>query len=272
MINNGNTPDLKILLVDDNPDDLRTISLLLGRLPFVRILAKETSSLAAYDFAIKNKVDVLISDMVMDDLDGINLMDALGDGVEVIFISAQEVQAARAYSNKVKYWFHKPVSFIRIKEALEEIYARSIPLLYELKQNFMTINVQKLDDERLGIKRKWYMRFHLDDIAAFASLDNYVELIKTDGSVYTFRGTLTDLESTLPQDRFRRVHKSYMVNIYNCERFSLQSKSNLVHVRGYDTAIPLNESGVLLMKGIFELSNDLDLYTDEDTASDPGGM
>lgn len=259
----SDAPLLKVLLVDDNSKDLTTMSLLLSRIPFVQVVAKETSSLMAYDYASKNQVDVLISDMVMDDMDGVHLMDAMERKPVVIFISAQLEQAARSYESKVKYWFRKPVAFSSIKEALEEIYDESLPPLFDLKDSSMRINVHTMEDEKLGISRKWLMLFHFSDISVFASVNNYVNLIKTDGSVFKFRCTLLALESILPTDIFQRVHKGFIINFHHCERCSLQSKNSLVYVKGYEEAVPLNDAGVELMRNIFEISV---FNTEEDIA------
>lgn len=264
-MNTPDTPMLKVLLVDDNSNDLKTMGLLLSRLPFVQIVAKETSSLMAYDYASKNKIDVLISDMVMDDMDGVHLMDALEDKPEVIFISSHLEQAARSYGSKVKYWFHKPVSFASLKEALEEIYKTSLPPLFNIKASSMRISAQLIEDEKLGIKRKWCNLFHFNDIAVFNSYNNYVLLTKTDGTVFKFRATLSTLESFLPTDIFQRVHKGFIVNLYKCERFSLQSKASLVFVKGYPEGIPLNDAGVELMRNLFEM---VDVNADDDKEED----
>lgn len=251
MAHKPNLLKIRLLVVDDSPADLKTICTLLSRLPFVRIVAKETSSLAAYDYAVQNPVDVLLSDMVMDDLDGINLIEALPNRPEVIFVSAYSEEAARSYKSRVRYWLQKPVSFALLKETLEEIYdvlsARSL----ERPKDSIFLNIIKLEDEKLNIKKKLRMRFRFDEISAFTTEGNYTILIGTDGETYTFRSTLIELMPMLDEARFKRVHKGYVVNVDNCLFMETEGKNNIVYVKGYDTAIMLNEDGLKMMKVVF---------------------
>lgn len=256
MAHKTNLFKIKLLVVDDSPADLKTICTLLSRLSFVRIVAKETSSLAAYDYALHNPVDVLLSDMVMDDLDGINLIEALPNRPEVIFVSAYSEEAARSYKSRVKYWLQKPVSFALLKETLEEIYGVLSKRCIAGPQDSIFVNIIQIEDEKLKIKRKLRVRFRFDEISAFTTKENYIILIKTDGDQYTFRSTLTQLMPMLDQALFKRVHKGYVVNVDNCLSMGMEGKNNIVYVKGYDTAIPLNESGLKVMKVVFGMPED----------------
>ncbi len=230
--------------------------MLLSRLPFVRVVAKETSSLGAYDYALHNPIDVLLSDMVMDDLDGINLIEALPCRPEVIFVSAYSEEAARSYKSRVKYWLQKPVSFALLKQTLEEIYEVFSAQYLTGLQDSIFLNIIQVEDEKLKIKRKLRMRFRFDEISAFTTNENYTLLIKTDGEQYSFRSTLTQLLPLLDEARFKRVHKGYVVNVDNCLSLGTEGKNNIVYVKGYDTAITLNEYGLKVMKVVFGMPDE----------------
>jgi len=179
MINNQSAK-LEILLVDNNFMDLHSLQQFLDKISFVKTVAIESKAFEAYIFAQEHQVDVLIMSMEMEDLDGVNLVKALSYTPEIIFMSSNEKQAAISYRCKVKYWLQKPVSFVDLKDALEEIYQQHLPVSHEITQKFITINVRRIEDENLGIKRKWYMMFLVSEIAVFTSVGSVTRTVSLD--------------------------------------------------------------------------------------------
>lgn len=246
---------LKLLVLDDDVKTLNTIKNLLARISFVEVVLSETSSLRAYDYLQNNGVDVLLSDIVMDDLDGIDLVKSLTNRPEVIYTTSYDEKAMLSYGIKVRYCLPKPVSFLALQEALNEIYEQHKKGIDDLNKDSLILEVTVTENKELDIKRKYMMRFKFEEIAVFCSKANYVEMYLTDERKYTFRSTLKELEARLPVHRFQKVHRGFIINVDHCTKLDLKSEPKIIYMIGCPQGVPLGEHGVMIAERIFGLES-----------------
>ncbi len=193
------------LIVDDNKIARTTMIQLAGQVKDLEIAGECASALEAYNLLQQQKIDILLLDIEMPGMTGIELTRNLGkDSPIIIFTTSKKEYAVEAFELNVADYIMKPVSPARFIQAIDR--AREI-----LDSN--REEVKTTDDEFLFIRDSNIVRrLALDDILFAEAMGDYVKL-HTNGRFYAIHTTLKAVEERLPASKFLRVHRSYIVSL-----------------------------------------------------------
>jgi DNA-binding LytR/AlgR family response regulator len=196
---------MNALIVDDNKIARTTIRQLAGRVGDLDIVAECTDAMNAYELLQLKPVDLLLLDIEMPGMSGLELTKNLGDKRPIIiFITSKREFAADAFDLNVADYIIKPVNTQRFMQAIDK--AREI-----LESNREEINVK--EDEFIFIRDSNVVRrLKLDSILYAEAMGDYVKLY-TPERFYAIHATLKAVEERLPPSRFLRVHRSYVVAV-----------------------------------------------------------
>jgi DNA-binding LytR/AlgR family response regulator len=196
---------MNALIIDDNKIARTTIRQLAAKAGDIDIVAECADAMAAYELLQLKRVDLLLLDVEMPGMSGLELTQNLGDKRPVIiFITSKREYAADAFDLNVADYIIKPVTTPRFMQAIDK--AREI-----LESNREEINVK--DDEFIFIRDSNVVRrLKLNDILYAEAMGDYVKLY-TPERFYAIHATLKAVEDRLPSSRFLRVHRSYLVAV-----------------------------------------------------------
>jgi DNA-binding LytR/AlgR family response regulator len=196
---------MNALIIDDNKIARTTIRQLAAKAGDIDIVAECADAMAAYELLQLKRVDLLLLDVEMPGMSGLELTQNLGDKRPVIiFITSKREYAADAFDLNVADYIIKPVTTPRFMQAIEK--ARAI-----LESDREEINVK--DDEFIFIRDSNVVRrLKLNDILYAEAMGDYVKLY-TPERFYAIHATLKAVEDRLPPSRFLRVHRSYLVAV-----------------------------------------------------------
>lgn len=193
------------IIIEDEPLARRKLEQYVEKVPFLQLLHSFESALEAIDFLRKDSVDLLLLDIRMDDLTGIDLLEALPQRPEVIICSAYEQYALKGFELRVTDYLLKPFSFERFLTAVLTV------------QNKLTVSTQKPAPEFVFIKTEHRLqRVELDEILFVEGMGDYRQVHCRQRKILTLE-TFGDLEAKLPNHLFCRVHKSYLVALSKIE-------------------------------------------------------
>ena len=195
---------LRAVVVDDEPLARARLRRLLAQHPQVEVLADCASGEESIATLQELRPDVAFLDIRMPDMDGFDVLDALGPQRprQVVFVTAYSEHAVRAFEARALDYLLKPVSAERLRQAVERLcvpVARPAP--------------EAAYPERMPVPING--RIHLVETAQIDHVDahaNYVELHLGTRSL-VLRETLTRLEARLDPKRFLRVHRSRLVRL-----------------------------------------------------------
>ena len=223
------------LIVDDEPLARETVRLRLEREGDVRIVGEARDGPEAVETIRRLAPDLVVLDIQMPGLDGFEVLDRVRPHhlPTVIFVTAYDRFAIRAFEVHALDYLLKPFTAERLRQALEHVrreLARdsatamreqmaalldaraataaapvSAPLATPPADGDYALRLTVRDGERFVVVRT-------DDVDWFEAAANYVR-VHTSGKVFTVRGTMGALESRLDPCRFARVHRSTIVNI-----------------------------------------------------------
>jgi DNA-binding LytR/AlgR family response regulator len=196
---------MNALIIDDNKMSRMSLNQLAGRIGDLTIVAECSSAIEAYNLLLSETVDLLLLDIEMPGMSGLELTKNLVNKRPlIIFITSKRDYAADAFDLNVVDYIIKPVSGSRFIQAIDK--AREI-----LNSNKEEVNVK--EDEFIFIRDSNIIRrLKLDDILFAEAMGDYVKLYIPE-KFYAIHATLKAVEERLPASRFLRVHRSYLVAI-----------------------------------------------------------
>jgi two-component system LytT family response regulator len=194
--------------------------------------------------------DLLFLDIQMPKLNGFEVLELLGRDVAVVFATAFDEHAIRAFEVNAVDYILKPVSPERVRAALgrarQRVAARTPLPVSELaaaaRPAGATIRIVVRQGPRVHV-------IPVDKLDYAEAQDDYVSL-HSEGKSYLKQQTLSDLEASLDSARFVRIHRSYLLNLDRLARIDTEDGEPKGVVLGDGTRLPLSRSGYGRIKGM----------------------
>ena len=194
---------IKTLIVDDEPLALQVLETHIEKLPEVQLIAKCENAIEANKILNENQVDLICLDIKMPQISGIEFLKSLKNPPMVIFTTAFSSYAVEGFELDVIDYLVKPISFERFLKAINKVQER---MRNNHKDNYE-------EDDYFYVKAdKKLIKIKYDDILYIEGLKDYVIIKTTSGRVVTLQ-TMKSLDEKLSEHNFRRVHRSFIVNI-----------------------------------------------------------
>jgi DNA-binding LytR/AlgR family response regulator len=203
----------RCLIVDDEPPARELLTSYISQLEDVTISAQLGNALDAFSFLQNNAVDLIFLDIQMPRMSGIELLKSLHHTPGVILTTAFREYATEGFDLDVVDYLVKPISFERFMRAMSKYHH------YFSK----TPNPQTSDDvfnEAYFFAKvnRDQVKIYFRNILFIESIKDYIK-IATSEKVYITYERLTHMEEKLPDGRFLRIHKSYIISLANVKSF-----------------------------------------------------
>jgi DNA-binding LytR/AlgR family response regulator len=192
---------INTLIVDDDPQWRLVIEKFAGANPVLNVVGTCASAMEAYGKLAEENIDLLISDIEMPDMSGLDLVKSLKIAPAVIFVTAHRDYALDCYAVSPVDFLLKPLDFPRFTQAVEKARTRLANTAYSLAIEpyfFVRENAQ-------------YVQIRYRDVLYLKSEENYSKIV-TKEQIYMPTLFLSKLEEKLKSDIFLRVHRSYLVH------------------------------------------------------------
>jgi two-component system LytT family response regulator len=198
---------LKCVIADDEMGAIDILSGYVRQTPDLDCVSTFRDSVEALKFLMENPVDLLFLDIDMPTLSGMQLSDLVRrQGIQIIFCTAYSEYAVESYERDAVDYLLKPIAYERFLRAVKKVQEKIRG---------------KGDDSEDGVssKRKVFIksgtRIHQLDTQdlLYMKKDGHYIVFHTTGGEILSRMNMEELLSSLPQDRYVRIHKSYVVAI-----------------------------------------------------------
>ena len=197
------------------------------------------------------KPDLVFLDIQMPKLTGLELIEVLDERPEVIFTTAYDQYAIRAFELNAVDYLLKPFSKERLNDALEKAINR---IVKNEKQDKAIENLISSRSEEEGPLTRIVIRkgsgikiVPLDAVSYIGAEDDYVMIHYNDGKALK-QQTMKYYEEKLPSASFLRVHRSFIVNLEKITRLEPYSKDNYVAVLSTGEKIPVSRTGYKILR------------------------
>jgi len=240
---------LRVVLVDDEEPARTLLREYLGHDARVEVVAECRNGFEAVKAVNELAPDLLFLDIQMPRLDGFEVLELLGRDVPVVFVTAFDEHAIRAFEVHAVDYLLKPISPERVVLALERARLRIANRVPMPKAEVLAEGRQKGAPlarvlVRQGSRVHVIPADHLDWVEA---QDDYVSL-NSGGKAYLKQQTMTELGRQLDSARFVRIHRSYLVNVDRLSRIDTEGGEPKAVVLSDGTRLPLSRSGYQRIK------------------------
>jgi two-component system response regulator LytT len=201
------------VIVDDEPMALTLVEGYVKKTPFLVLKKKCTSAIEAMEFLKEEPVDLLFLDIQMPDLTGIEFSKMLPKETRVIFTTAFDQYALEGFKVEALDYLLKPFDYAEFLAAANK--ANTWFTLVKGKQQSLLSE----EKEFLFVKSEYkQLRIRLADVLYFEGLKDYIKIwLKDNPKPVLTLMSLKSLEEELPEARFMRVHRSFIVSLDNIE-------------------------------------------------------
>lgn len=239
---------IRCVIVDDEPLARQLVREYLAMDEEMEIVAECANGFEAVKAVSAHDPDLLFLDIQMPKLDGFEVLSLLDRSPIVVFVTAYDEYALRAFEVHALDYLLKPFSEERFRAVLERVRQQMLirerapvaPMAAKLRAKPLQRIVVRDEDGAI-------------DVVPVARVD-YVEadddaiVIATAGRKLRKQQTLGDLASELDPDRFVRIHRSYLLNIERLEKLELYAKDSRIALLRDGTKLPVSRAGYARLK------------------------
>lgn len=217
---------MNCLIVDDNRLARTVLRQQIMNIKFLNLVAECEDAVDAINILNKEKIDLLLLDIQMPKMSGIDFLKSVTKRPLVILITARPEFAVEAFEYNVVDYILKPVK--------EDRFIKAIMRVKEIHDSFS--KPIKMDKEFFFFREKGVAsKLKLSDILYIQAMGDYVT-IHTADKKHTIHHTLSAIEKELPEDKFLRIHRSYIVALDKIDTI----EDGTAYI--YQSNIPIGES------------------------------
>ncbi|TQO36776.1 LytTR family two component transcriptional regulator [Arenibacter algicola] len=222
---------LKSIIVDDSSMQRMAVAQLVNKHPNLALVAQYSNAIEANNGIKNNDIDLIFLDVEMPIINGFDLLESLENPPQVILITGKPDYALKAFDYDVTDYLYKPISSARFEASIKRAVVR-----HEQSQNV------NQEEEYIFVKSNLKKRkVVLNDIKWVEALGDYIKVVTNEGNIVIL-STMKSFEKQLPEDKFLRIHKSYIVNLEKVEKFN----SKNIEVEGRQVPLSRNKKNELM--------------------------
>ncbi|MEC3907627.1 LytTR family DNA-binding domain-containing protein [Tamlana sp. 2201CG12-4] len=210
--------NLKCIIVDDEPLARDVIETFISRIESLDLVATCSSAHEAFNILLQHHIDLIFLDIHMPELKGTEFLKGLPLSPMVVFTTAYSDHALEAYNLDVIDYLVKPIEFSRFLKAINKVYKQIKPDEGSALKLSEAPDIEQEKFIYLKIEKKM-QKIYLKDILYIESLKNYVKVKIIDREVIAYK-RISAIHESLPNKKFLRVHRSFIVSIDYIESFS----------------------------------------------------
>jgi len=195
---------MTVVAIDDEPLGLEIIKAFCANIDFVRLVKTFTDSASALEFLNGQHVDLLLLDINMPAMSGIELYKKVSKDTMVIFTTAYSHYAVEGFNLSAIDYLLKPFEFGRFQKALEKAneYKGYTQRKETEEQKFLFVRVDYS-----------MVKVVLEEVLYIEGLDNYIKIHFDNGKSLLVRMSMKGIAEKLPSSEFIRVHRSFIVPV-----------------------------------------------------------
>lgn len=216
---------INTLIIDDNLDWQKIISKLVQMNPLLNLVGVSDSAMQAYAKLVEEDIDLLICDIEMPDMSGLQFVKSLRNSPMVIFVTAHRDYALDCYEVSPVDFLLKPIDLERFLQSIEKVRVRFFnpPEVAEVEPYFFV-------RENLN-----YVQIPYNEVLYMKAQENFLQIVTKTQSFLPIL-SITKMEEQLKGDRFMRVHRSFLVNR---SEISMIGKNDIMLTNGQ--SIPIGD-------------------------------
>lgn len=244
---------IRSIIIDDEPLARSIVKEYLQEHNQVEIIQECNDGFEGVKAIMQHKPHLIFLDIQMPKINGFEMLELLEEKPSVIFTTAFDEYAIKAFETHAVDYLLKPFTKERFDKALEKFFNQA-PVQKKNTEELLQAAIHlPSQSERIVVKTAGKIKIiPIPEILYLEAADDYVK-IQTKERSFLKNKTMSFFENTLPQDQFVRTHRSYILNVQEITRIDPYEKENHLAILRSGARIPVSKSGYGKLKEVLGL-------------------
>lgn len=243
---------MKVILIDDEPLARGIVKEYLKSHNNIEIVEECNNGFEGVKAIQQHQPDLVFLDIQMPKITGFEMLELIENPPPVIFTTAFEEYALKAFEEHAVDYLLKPFSKERLDKAIEKFTAIKEPKALQKKTEAIleTASQSPVQSNRIVVKDGGKIKIiPVANIQYLEAADDYVKIITAEGS-FLKNKTMAHFEKLLQSQQFVRIHRSYMLNVQLITRIDPYEKDGHLAQLNTGAKLPVSKSGYLKLKEV----------------------
>ncbi len=244
---------IKAILIDDEPLSREIVKSYLRKFPLIEVVDECNDGFEGVKSIQQHQPDLVFLDIQMPKINGFEMLELIHPMPPVIFITAFDDYALKAFEANAIDYLLKPVSEERFQKAIQKFLDKSTGITNKTADLLDAMAKSPSQNNRIVVKTGNKVKIiPVHDIQYLEADDDFVKIFTAEGS-FLKNKTLSFYEQTLDPQQFVRVHRSYLIHIGQITKIEPYQKETHMAVLRNGQQIPISKTGYSKLKLILGL-------------------
>lgn len=246
---------IKAIIIDDEPLARSIVREYLQSFSEIEIVAECSDGFEGVKSIQEKKPDLLFLDIQMPKINGFEMLELIEQPPAVIFTTAYDEFAIRAFEANAIDYLQKPFSRERFNSAVNKFFDQHVTRApgKATQQLLETVAQTPPQSQRIVVKTGSRIRIiPVQDVQYLEAADDYVNVVTSEGS-FLKNKTMSFFEKNLDEQHFVRTHRSYIVNVQQITRIEAYEKESHLAVLKSGKQIPVSKNGYAKLKEVLDM-------------------
>lgn len=240
----------KVILIDDEPLARQLVKAFLKNYSQLEVVAECADGFEGFKAIQELTPDLIFLDVQMPKVNGFEMLELLDNPPSVVFTTAFDEYAVKAFEAHAIDYLLKPISKERLDKAIQKWLQQAAAKKADTVDALLQVKVYEGYQHRIVVKDNGLIRIiPAQDIYYIEANDDYVKIVTKDGS-YLKKSTLSHIEQSFDPQQFVRVHRSYLIPIGQLLRIEPYEKESHIALLQCGAKVLVSKSGMAKLKNV----------------------
>ena len=238
---------MKAIIIDDEPLARMMVKEYLQFYPHIEVVQECSDGFEGMKAIQQHQPDLIFLDIQMPKINGFELLELIDNPPQVIFTTAFEEYAIKAFDAHAADYLLKPFSKERFDKAMQKLSQQRINTAPEVVETALQSTIQS---NRIVVKDNGKIKIiPVAQVEYLEAADDYVKIITAEGH-FLKKKTMQYFEDSLPPQEFIRIHRSYIINAQLITRIDLHEKDSHLALLTTGQRLPVSKAGYAKLKEV----------------------
>ena len=244
----------KVIIIDDEILARSIVAEYLQPYPELQLVQECNDGFEGLKAIMQHQPDLIFLDIQMPKITGFEMLELVEQPPAVIFTTAFDEYAIKAFETHAVDYLLKPFSKERFDKAIQKWLDQKPAVAVAATENLLeTTSLAPGQNQRIVVKNGAKIKIiPVQDVLYLEAADDYVK-IHTADSYYLKNKTMTHFEKALDTQQFARCHRSYMVNVQHIVRIDPYEKDGHIAILKSGAKVPVSKTGYVKLRQVLGL-------------------
>jgi two-component system, LytTR family, response regulator len=244
---------IRSIIIDDEPLARSIVKEYLQDQKEIEVLQECNDGFEGVKAIMQHKPHLIFLDIQMPKINGFEMLELLDEKPSVIFTTAFDEYAIKAFEAHAVDYLLKPFTKERFEKALEKFFGQTPVQKRNTEELLQSVTHLPSQSERIVVKTAGKIKIiAIPEILYLEAADDYVKIHTKEGA-FLKNKTMGFFDNSLPQDQFVRIHRSYILNVQEITRIDPYEKENHLAILRSGARIPVSKNGYGKLKEVLGL-------------------